>query len=399
MMRALDLSSTATGRPARAVAIQHFASISGGKDSQAVLCKMVERIEHKGLAAFGNRTPHFLAADTGHENPITLDHIAYLDDWLRRRVGLRIEMVSANDVPGLTDEAAFARKRAMLRDEWSKEKRRTRHSGACNRRRDTWRDGTITKAEWLAQCDCPVMVSPPVPDHLIESALELLHPTGIPFLDVAMLHGRFPSTKVRFCTAETKLIPLMHRERPLLDEGVSVIDWIGERADESAARTRKKPIQSTRYPSGARNVLYRPIFRWPAADAFAISKRHGLKHNPLYTMGMSRVGCSTCIMVRKRELRMWAMRFPAEVERVREWERLVGLVSRRTAALGTPASLLPAAAVPGDHDDHGRATIDKAIDWSRTGRDGRTYDLLIELEQRQADEDGLFCDSEYGLCE
>ena len=41
------------------------------------------------------------------------------------------------------------------------------------------------------------------------------------------------------------------------------------------------------------------------------------------------------------------MRFPAEVERVREWERLVGLVSRRTAALGTPASLLAAATVPG----------------------------------------------------
>ncbi|CAH1653274.1 hypothetical protein CHELA1G11_13725 [Hyphomicrobiales bacterium] len=50
MMRALDLSSTATGRPARATAIRHFGSISGGKDSQAVLCKMVERIERIGRA-------------------------------------------------------------------------------------------------------------------------------------------------------------------------------------------------------------------------------------------------------------------------------------------------------------------------------------------------------------
>lgn len=386
-------------RPVSRIAVQHFVSISGGKDSQAVLCKMIERIERKGLEAFGNRAPRFLAADTGHENPITLDHIAYLDDWLRRRVGLHIETVSASDVPRLTDAAAFARKRAMLREEWSKEKPRTRHKGACNQRREEWRAGRITRAEWIARCDCPVMVSPPVPDHLIARALELLHPTGIPFLDVAMLHGRFPSTKVLFCTSETKLIPLMHRKRSLLDAGISVIDWVGERADESTARARKKPIQSVRYPSGARNVLYRPIFRWSAADAFAISARYGLKHNPLYTMGMSRVGCSTCIMVRKRELRMWAMRFPAEVERVREWERLVGLVSRRTAALGTPASLLAAATVPGDPDDHGRATIDRAIDWSRTGRDGRSYDLLIELEQRQADEDGLFCASEYGLCE
>ncbi|MEF9600846.1 phosphoadenosine phosphosulfate reductase family protein [Paracoccus sp. PXZ] len=381
------------------IPVQHFVSLSGGKDSQAVLCLMVERIERRGFAAFGNHAPRVLFADTGHENPITLDHIAWLDGWLRRRLGLRIETVSANDVPGLTDAAAFARKRAMLRAEWSKEKRRTRHKAACNQRRIAWKAGAITKADWLSQCDCPVMVSPPVPDHLIDRALALLHPTGIPFLDVAMLHGRFPSTKTRFCTSDTKLTPLMYRKRPLLDAGIPVIDWIGERADESPARAKKPPIQSVRYPSGARNVLYRPIFRWTAAEAFAISDRHGLRHNPLYRMGMSRVGCSTCIMVRKRELRLWALRFPAEVARVRAWERMVGLVSRRTAALGTPASLLPAPTVPGDPADHGRATIDRAIDWSRTGRGGRNYDLLIELERQEAEDGGLLCDSEYGLCE
>ncbi|MEH3116641.1 MAG: phosphoadenosine phosphosulfate reductase family protein [Methylorubrum populi] len=381
------------------IVAQHFGSISGGKDSQAVLCLMVERIERKGLAAFGNRAPRFLAADNGHENPITLDHIGYLDDWLRQRLGLHIEIVSANDVPGLTDETAFGRKRAMLRDEWSKEKRRTRHRGACNLRRATWQSGEIGRAEWLAGCDCPVLVSPPVPDPLIEQALALLHPTGIPFLDMAMLHGRFPCTKTRFCTDETKLIPMMHRKRPLLDAGVPVIDWIGERADESPARAKKPPVQSSRHPSGVRQVLYRPIFRWSAADAFAISARHGLRHNPLYTMGMSRVGCSTCIMVRKRELCAWAMRFPAEVDRVREWERLVSLVSRRTAVAGTPASLLPAPTVPGDRDDHGRATIDRAIEWSRTGRGGRNYDLFVDLDRCEADEHGLLCDSEYGLCE
>ena len=381
------------------IAAQHFGSISGGKDSQAVLCRMVERIERRGLAAFGNRAPRFLSADNGHENPITLDHIAYLDGWLRQRTGLCIETVSANDVPGLTDAAAFARKRAMLREEWSKEKRRTRHKGACNQRRAAWQAGRLTKGQWLAACECPVLVSPPVPDHLIDRALELLHPTGIPFLDMAMLHGRFPGTKTRFCTDGTKLIPMMHRKRPLLDAGISVIDWIGERADESPARAKKPPIQSVRHPSGARKVLYRPIFRWSAADAFAISERHGLRHNPLYTMGMSRVGCSTCIMVRKRELRAWAMRFPAEVDRVREWERLVSLVSRRTAISGAPASLLPAPTVPGDPADHGRATIDRAIAWSRTSRGGRNYDLFLAQEQRDADEHGLLCDSEYGLCE
>jgi len=71
----------------------------------------------------------------------------------------------------------------------------------------------------------------------------------------------------------------------------------------------------------------------------------------------------------------------------------------RSFETGTPASLLPAPTVPGDPADHGRATIDRAIEWSRTGRGGRNYDLLIDMEQREADENGLFCDSEYGLCE
>lgn len=388
------------------ITVQHFGSISGGKDSQAVLCKMVERLDRKGVKGFGNIPPRFLAADNGHENPITLEHIAYLSEWLKQRTGIAIEICSANDVPGLTDDEAFARKRAMLREEWSKEKRRKRHRGECNRKRDAINGAKLdraalahARAEWRTACDCPTVVSPPVPEVLIEQAIGLLYPTRIPFLDVVMLHGRFPGVKSRFCTDETKLVPMMHRKRPLIDQGISIIEWIGERANESEARSKKHPVQSFRHASGARQVLYRPIFRWTAADAFAISNRHGLRHNPLYTMGMGRVGCSTCIMVKKRELRQWAMRFPTEVERVREWERLVGLVSRRTAALGTPASLLPAPSIPGDPDDHGRAVIDKAVEWSRTGKGGHNFDLLIELERRQAEEDGLFCDSEYGLCE
>lgn len=375
--------------------VQHFGSISGGKDSQAVMCRMVERIERKGLASFGNNLPRFLAADNGHENPLTLEHIGYLSDWLFSRIGQQIEICSARDVPGLCDEEAFARKRAMIRDEWSKEKRRRRHQKACKERRAALGGNP----EWLAQCDCPIQVSPPVPDHLIERAVAHLRPTGIPFLDIAMLHGRFPGTKTRFCTDETKLIPMMHRKAPLLADGVNIVEWIGERSDESEARAKKSPIQSIRHVGGARQVLYRPIFKWSAHDAFAISDRFGLRHNPLYRMGMSRVGCSVCIMVKKRELRAWSIRFPDEIARVREWERIVGQVSRRTVGLGISASLLPAPAVPGDPDDHSRALIDRAIQWARTGRGGFNYDLMLALDEKIAAEDGLMCDSEYGLCE
>lgn len=58
MMPPVELfSAAAPDRPPIKIAVQHFGSISGGKDSQAVLCKMVERIERKGREAFGNGAP------------------------------------------------------------------------------------------------------------------------------------------------------------------------------------------------------------------------------------------------------------------------------------------------------------------------------------------------------
>lgn len=353
--------------------IQHDVGVSGGKDSQALLCKAVERAQRRPL---GNLPLRAFFCDTGNENQITLDHVAYLSDWLFGQIGVRIETLSGYDVPGLMDAEAFEHKRAMVAVEWSKEKRRKKHVEGCDRK----------------GCDCPVIVSPAVPDHLIAAALELLHPTGIAFLDMAMLHGRFPGVKARFCTSELKLEPLLARKRPLLDQGVNVIDWIGERAAESKARAAKRPIQRIRHPGGGMNVLYRPLFHMSASDVFEISKRHGLRPNPLYTMGFERVGCFPCIMEGKNGLRNLAARFPEEIERLREWERITGIVSRRQNATFFCAKM-----VPGRGDD--RAQIDKAVAWASTSRGGWNYDAFLFAEQEQARKEGWLCESAYGLCE
>ena len=368
--------------------IQHFVPISAGKDSTAVACLMVERMQKRD---FGNRPPRFQFSDTDNENPITIEHL----DHIEAQLGITIERLSARSVPGLIDDAAFDRKRDVIRERWPHELRRKRHSVACVDRRAVMR-----RAEWLAACDCPIVVSPAVPQWRIDIAIEALKPTGNAFLDLCLIHGRFPSKKAKFCTDELKLAPLRMHKEPIWAEGGSTIDWVGERAEESPARAKKPIYQRTRMPAGGSAVIIRPIHKMSAHDVFAIAKRHGLRPNPLYLKGASRVGCWPCINCRKKEIRLVATLTPEKIEWLRMAETLVSLVSRRDqGGAGDCASFFSADKVPGDPDDWGRARIDRVVEWARTGQGGRQFDMMQEIERLQMESDGAYCDSEYGLCE
>jgi 3'-phosphoadenosine 5'-phosphosulfate sulfotransferase (PAPS reductase)/FAD synthetase len=54
-----------------------------------------------------------------------------------------------------------------------------------------------------------------------------------------------------------------------------------------------------------------------------------VKLNPLYFLGMSRVGCMPCINCRKDELLEISKRFPKYIDIKREWESLVSMASKR----------------------------------------------------------------------
>jgi hypothetical protein len=107
--------------------------------------------------------------------------------------------------------------------------------------------------------------------------------------------------------------------------------------------------------------------------------------NPLYAQGMGRVGCMPCIHARKDELREIALRFPAEVERVAEWERLVSDASKRGRSSFFHASEGTVL--------FGRNTIAETVEWSMTSRGGRQLDLDRMFSPVAA------CSSLYGLCE
>ncbi len=128
--------------------IANIVSVSGGKDSTATL--LVARAwEVSNLSA--------VFADTGHEHPETYEYVHYLED----KIGIPIRWVRADFADRI------AAKRKFVAEKWPEKG---------------------------------------VPQSIVDSALSVLHPTGNPFLDLCLWKGRFPSTRVRFCTEELKSI-------------------------------------------------------------------------------------------------------------------------------------------------------------------------------------------------
>jgi 3'-phosphoadenosine 5'-phosphosulfate sulfotransferase (PAPS reductase)/FAD synthetase len=164
------------------------------------------------------------------------------------------------------------------------------------------------------------------------------------FLEMCKRKGRFPSSKARFCTQELKLYP-MARYMEEAAPGDVHMSISGVRREESAARaampeTERNDIKVPGFGT-VKVMAWRPIIDWDWKEVFDIHRRHDIKPNPLYKVGMSRVGCFPCIMARKHELREMFRRFPETVDKLREWESQVGEASKRGESSFFPWTSLP----------------------------------------------------------
>lgn len=102
-----------------------------------------------------------------------------------------------------------------------------------------------------------------------------------------------------------------------------------------------------------------------------------------------------CINVNKAELAEIFKRWPDEIARVAEWERLVAACSRRQNSIFFPSTNDPAKAERRIEcitvDKYG---IESYRDWAMTTRGGRQFELLGEVD------DPAVCNSVYaGVCE
>lgn len=318
------------------MSILHVGSISGGKDSAATAIVMLETQPRESL--------RWIFCDTGNEHESTYEYIAYMADHM----GIEITTLKAD----FTED--MARKRRYIMEKWP--------------------------AKGVPIADC-------------ERAAAAMTPTGIPMLDLCLMKGRFPATKSAFCTQELKTKPAVEWQLDLIDSGQcdAVWSWQGVRIEES--QSRKKRLSCPVHPSfhksfeeqGAGIYTYRPILRWTAADVFEAADLYGLKPNPLYLLGMTRVGCMPCINAGKDEVLEISKRFPEHIDRIEAWEAAVAQASKRMEA-----SFFPDPTRDAHLDKRG---IRKVVEWSKTQRGGKLMDWIRINEEPKA------CESAYGLCE
>lgn len=305
--------------------LQNIVSVSGGKDSTATYLRAIQM----GVPF------RAVMADTGNEHPITLETVENLP---KVTGGPAVEIIKADFAKD------FERKRKYVAEKWPDKG---------------------------------------VPPHVVERALDVLHPTGNPFLDLCLIKGRFPSRKVQFCTEELKVHPINMRVIFPARKNGPVLQWHGVRANESIPRSRLSRVER----SDTGSIIWRPIYFYTVNDVFALHRKFGVPPNPLYTMGMGRVGCMPCINCGKDELAQIAMRFPEHIDKIREWEAIVSMASKLGVA--TFFYVNPSEGEILDYTTHG---IDRAVAWSKTSRGGTQYDIFSQGEPPM-------CSSKYGLCE
>lgn len=304
--------------------IKHVVSVSSGKDSTATALLAIEKHPRDDL--------RFVFADTGNEHQSVYDYLEYLES----KLNIKIETLRADFSRQIENKRMF-----IARDN---RKRPIRWSNKSKRR-----------------------------------ALAVLHPTGNPFLDLCLWKGRFPSRRAQFCTQYLKSEPMNRYQLALADEGYTVISWQGVRRDESQNRKHVLQIEELADDIWA----YRPIADWTAQEAISKHFDHNIRPNPLYSKGMSRVGCMPCINANKLEIREIAKRWPEHVERIAEWEMLVQQVSKRGGASFFPNTHRN----PFDMPD-----IHAKIEWAMTSYGGKERDMFADAPPDE-------CASSYGLCD
>lgn len=243
---------------------------SAGKDSQAMLSTLMARCDAEGVDRSRIVVVH---ADLGR---VEWQGTRDLAEQQAAAYGLRFEVVARSE--DLLDQIVSRRRSLDARAEAA------------------WQDGVaLEEAGWhafaeMAKGDAADLEDTPA----------------------------WPSSTARYCTSDqktsqvAKLMTRLVREREHLGRPVRILNCLGIRADESAARAKKQPFGPDAASNGKRAVdRWLPIFHWSAAQVWAEIRRSGLPHHPAYDAGMPRLSCVFCVLAGRRELLLAARLNPA----------------------------------------------------------------------------------------
>ncbi len=259
-------------------------------------------------------------------------------------------------------------------------------------------------------------------------------------IDLAEKKKRFPSSQRRFCTSELKSIPMIDYLLDEVKDDFIVIQGI--RGAESESRSKMNTqcnyfkyylepyeINSTLLPKlinrlskikeGTKKYhkaieriekikqrlavgkedpkfhtyrrkevlkyceqyatdVFRPVFDWSAQQVIDYILDNGFKPNPLYSMGMKRVGCFPCIMIGLSEIHQTANRFPQRIDEIAKYETEIS------------SSFFGPKKIPSRFYNGGYPLITDVVKYAQGKYDaGQLFD----------DYQATSCMSYYGLCE
>lgn len=218
----------------------------------------------------------------------------------------------------------------------------------------------------------------------------------------------FPVPSRRACTKTLKIEPMVDW---ILEQDDNLIILQGIRAKESESRSkmasecmyfaeyfndeikglyRKRAVKKWCKTHDA--SLLRPLFGWTSQEVIDYILTNGMRPNPLYERGVSRVGCFPCIMSRQREIQV--------VARDKEMrERLINLEKKVNESNGSRGALKYAGFFgKGNIPDRFCRTIKNGCPTAQEVFDYVTRDDC-QLDMFEP-EDGYSCMSLYhGLCE
>jgi DNA sulfur modification protein DndC len=153
---------------------------------------------------------------------------------------------------------------------------------------------------------------------------------GKTFFQMVEARGMWPSAQHRQCTSDLKNAPIYKLINKLANErGFKiVVNCIGIRAAESAARAKKEPLKINKKLTGkgTKKTVYdwMPIFTWTTEDVFGFIRKNGQEPHWAYAKGMSRLSCCFCILASKSDMRIAAEINPEMLEKVAALEIKIG---------------------------------------------------------------------------
>lgn len=251
-------------------------------------------------------------------------------------------------------------------------------------------------------------------------------------IDLATKKKRFPSTKARFCTEELKSKPMIDFILDVAQNHVIILQGI--RKDESLSRSkmfeycqffkyyfnsigiykngkskyhtyRKKEVVD--FVEKYMHDIERPVFNWTGNDVMTYILENGHKPNPLYYLGVKRVGCMPCIMCTKNEVKIMVEKLPEYAERLALSEEELNAKGQRSNFFGPgyiPAKYCKITYIRKrkiKNKKTGIVRISELITGIPTAREVFNYVTRFANQTELHDDPnkGRSCMSAYGICE